>query len=44
MINCVRWDREGQRLASASRDGTVKIIDFASGKIFYTDATPDSSK
>ena len=43
-INCVRWDSNGERLASASEDKTVKMIDLASEKVIYTGATSDSSK
>jgi WD40 repeat protein len=38
-VNCVRFSPDGRRLAAASRDGTVKLWDGASGsllKIFRT--------
>ena len=42
---CVRWDQNGERLASALLDdGTVKVLDFASGKVTYTGKTEDGSK
>ena len=43
-IRCVRWDQNGERLASSSDDGTIKVLDFASGKITYTGETEDGSK
>ena len=43
-INCVRWEQNGKRLASASYDGIVKVLDFASGKLAYKGNTVDESK
>ena len=43
-INCVRWDPKGERLVSASDDKTVNIINFASGKVYYTSKTCDGGK
>ena len=40
-IRCVRWDSKGERLVSASSDKTVRIIDFAAGKVSYTGKTCD---
>ena len=42
-INCVRWDHNGERLASTSDDGNVKVLDFASGRVTYTGKTEDGS-
>ena len=36
--------RRNFRLASASDDETVKVLDFASGKVTYTGKTVDESK
>ena len=43
-ITCVRWDLSGERLASTSYDGTVKVLDFASEKVIYAGKTEDRSK
>ena len=43
-INCVRWDARGNRLVSASQDGTAQIIDFASGKVSYTSIASSGGK
>ena len=43
-MKCVRWDQNGERLASAWSDKTVKVLDFASGKVTYTGKTVDESK
>ena len=43
-INCVRWSPSGDRLASASNDKTVKLLDFKTGKVLYTGNTSDQSK
>ena len=40
-IHCIRWDQKGERLASASHDGTVKVLDFASGEVMYTEKSVD---
>ena len=34
-ITCVRWDPSGKSIASTSWDKTVKVLDFASGKVTY---------
>ena len=38
-INCVRWSQNGERLASSSNGGVVKVLDFASEKVVYTEKT-----
>lgn len=43
-INCVRWNPNGDMLASASNDGTVKILDFKTEKDLHTEAISDRSK
>ena len=43
-IICVRWDPSGKSLASSSSDATVKVLDFASGKVTYVEKTIDGSK
>ena len=43
-INCVRWHQNGERLASTCLDGTVKVLDFASGKVTYTGETVEGGK
>ena len=43
-IYCVRWDPSGKRLASSSYDKTVKVLDFASGKVTYSGKTVDKRK
>ena len=39
----MRWDPKGDCLASASADHSVKIIDFATGKVIHKEKTPDRS-
>ena len=41
---CVRWSPCGKLLATASNKSTVNLIDFGSGKSFYTGITSDGSK
>ena len=41
---CVRWSPSGDKLASASTDGTAKLLDFNTGKVLYTRKTSDKSK
>ena len=43
-IYCVRWDPSGKSLASTSYDATVKVLDFASGKVTYTGKPINGSK
>ncbi len=43
-ISCVRWNPNGDMLASASDDGTAKLIDFNTGKVIHTGNTVDGSK
>ena len=43
-VNCVRWSPSGDKLASASEDQTVKLLDFKTGKVLYTRKTSDKSK
>ena len=43
-IKCVRWNRTGKKLATASNDGKVNLIDFGSGEILGTGTTQDDSK
>lgn len=33
---CVRWTPSEDVIASASQDGTAKLLDFKSGKVIYT--------
>ena len=40
----VRWSPSGDKLASASDDTTVKLLDFKTGKVLYTGNTSDGSK
>ena len=40
----MRWSPSGDKLASASRDGTAKLLDFKTGKVLYTGNTSDGSK
>ena len=42
-IRCVKWDPAGEILASASRDHTVQVIDFKTGKVLQTRTTTDQS-
>ena len=35
MINSVKWSPCGRFLATASDDGTVKIIEFSTSKVLY---------
>lgn len=44
MINCVRWSPTGDMLAGASEDKTAALLDFKTGKKFYTGNTSDQSK
>ena len=43
-INCVRWNIAGDKLATASADQKVKVLDFASEKVYYTGSIIDSGK
>ena len=43
-IYCVRWSPSGDKLATASQDKTVKLLDFKTGKVLYTGITSDRSK
>lgn len=43
-INCVRWGPNGNMLASASDDKTMKLLDFKTEKVLYTGTTSDGSK
>ena len=39
----MRWSPNGNSVATASWDGTSKIIDFISGKILFAGGTSDKS-
>ena len=43
-VLCVKWNQSGDLLATASSDGTAKLIDFKSGKTVGAGITPDGSK
>ncbi len=36
IVTCVRWSPDGESLATASADESVKVIDFGTGKITHT--------
>ena len=40
----MRWSPSGDKLASASLDRTVKLLDFKTGKVLYAGNTSDGSK
>ena len=40
----MRWSPTGDKLASASNDKTIKLLDFKTGKVLYTGYTSDGSK
>ena len=40
----MRWSPSGDKLASASYDKTVKLLDFETGKVLYAGNTSDESK
>ena len=40
----MRWSPSGDKLASASGDKRVKLLDFKTGKVLYTGKTSDESK
>ena len=40
----MRWSPSGDKLASASSDHTVKLLDFKTGKVLYTRKISDESK
>ena len=42
-INCVRWSPNGDTLATASVDKTIKIIDSKTMKVLYTKKTSEGS-
>ena len=44
LINCVRWSPSGDKLASASDDKTINLLDFKTGKVLYAGKTSDKSK
>lgn len=44
MIHCVRWSPTGDMLASASKDKTVKLLDFGTSKVIYTGTAAEDSK
>lgn len=44
VVCSVRWDARGSMLASSSFDKTVKLLDFGTGKIMYTEDAPLNSK
>ena len=39
----MRWDLSGDRLASVSKDRTIKVLDFKTGKVLYSGTTSDGS-
>lgn len=41
--NSVKWNHNGNLLAFASSDGTMKVLNFDNGKIIYNLKTPDES-
>ena len=40
----MRWDQNGERLASSSIDGVVQVLDVGSGKVIYTGETEHQRK
>ena len=40
----MRWSPNGDKLASASDDKTVKLLDFKTGKVLYTGITSVEGK
>ena len=44
MIFCVRWSPNGDMIASASGDGTVKVLDFGTGKVIHTETILDEGE
>ena len=40
----MRWSPSGDKLASASDDKIVKLLDLKTGKVLYTGNTSDGSK
>lgn len=43
-ISCVRWNPNGDMLATACYDRTAKLLDFRTGKTLHTVKTSDDSK
>lgn len=43
-INCVRWNSNGDMLATASDDKTVKLLNFKTGKIIHVAKISEGSK
>ena len=43
-IFCVRWSPNGEQLTTASYDGTVKLLDFDTGKVVLKDYLKDDSE
>lgn len=43
VIFCVRWSPGGDMLASAACDCTVKLWDFKTGKILYSEVSEEST-
>ena len=37
----MRWDRKGNMLVTAGKDGTSKVVDFGTGGIFHTAVSSD---
>jgi WD40 repeat protein len=42
-IFCVRWNPNGDMIASASYDKAATLLDFKTGKVLHTGATSDGS-
>ena len=43
-IDCVRWSSRGDRLATTPWNSTVKVLDFASAKVYYAGFTSGKGK
>ena len=42
-VLCVRWNPNGEQIASSSKDKMAKVLDFGTGKVLYSSKTFDGN-